>query len=88
LPFYRYPALCAEVNTSGACAGRAEVRGLPMDNEDRHHRELSEFLTIRHLPATRDIQKNAAHLVGMLERARIETHLLPISGRGPWFSAS
>ena len=30
-----------------------------------------------------NIQKNAAHLVEMLEARGIETHLLPISGRGP-----
>src|SRR5258708_20588387 len=32
---------------------------------------------------TENIQKNAAHLVEMLEARGIETHLLPISGRGP-----
>src|SRR5258705_3065184 len=55
-----------------------------MDNEDRIIRELSEFLTIPNIASdTGNIQKNAAHLVGMLEARGIETHLLPISGRGP-----
>src|SRR5207245_8465749 len=30
-----------------------------------------------------NIQKNAAHLVEMLEARGIETHLLPVTGRGP-----
>src|ERR1700674_361247 len=55
-----------------------------MDNEDRIIRELSEFLSIPNIASdTPNIQKNAAHLVGMLEARGIETHLLPISGRGP-----
>ncbi len=55
-----------------------------MDNEDRIIRELSEFLAIPNIASdTSNIQKNAAHLVEMLEARGIETHLLPISGRGP-----
>src|SRR2546423_8211793 len=55
-----------------------------MDNEDRIIRELSEFLSIPNIASdTPNIQKNAAHLVEMLEARGIETHLLPISGRGP-----
>ena len=55
-----------------------------MDNEDRIIRELSEFLSIPNIASdTPNIQKNAAHLIEMLEARGIETHLLPISGRGP-----
>src|SRR5260221_38359 len=55
-----------------------------MDNEDRIVRELSEFLSIPNIPNDRaNIQKNAARLVEMLEARGIETHLLPINGRGP-----
>ncbi len=61
-----------------------EVRDYRMDNEDRIVRELSEFLAIPNVASdTPNIQKNAAHLVEMLEARGIETHLLPISGRGP-----
>jgi len=61
-----------------------EVRDYRMDNEDRIIRELSEFLSIPNIASdTPNIQKNAAHLVEMLEARGIETHLLPISGRGP-----
>ena len=60
------------------------VRDYRMGNEDRIIRELSEFLAIPNIASdTPNIQKNAAHLVEMLEARRIETHLLPISGRGP-----
>jgi acetylornithine deacetylase/succinyl-diaminopimelate desuccinylase-like protein len=61
-----------------------EVRDYRMDNEDRIVRELSEFLAIPNIASdTPNIQKNAVHLVEMLEARGIETHLLPISGRGP-----
>jgi acetylornithine deacetylase/succinyl-diaminopimelate desuccinylase-like protein len=61
-----------------------EVRDYRMDNEDRIVRELSEFLSIPNIASdTPNIQKNAAHLVELLEARGIETHLLPISGRGP-----
>src|SRR5258708_38077856 len=47
-------------------------------------RERTEFLAISNVDSdTENIQKNAAHLVEMLEARGIETHLLPISGRGP-----
>jgi acetylornithine deacetylase/succinyl-diaminopimelate desuccinylase-like protein len=60
------------------------VRDYRMHNEDRIVRELSEFLAIPNVASdTANIQKNAAHLVEMLEARGIETHLLPISGRGP-----
>lgn len=55
-----------------------------MENEDRIVRELTEFLAIPNIASdTPNIQKNAAHLVEMLEARGIETHLLPITGRGP-----
>src|SRR6201988_1759546 len=61
-----------------------EVRNYRAANEDRIIRELTEFLAIPNVAAdTENIQKNAAHLVEMLEARGIETHLLPISGRGP-----
>ncbi|HET8921592.1 MAG TPA: M20/M25/M40 family metallo-hydrolase [Candidatus Acidoferrum sp.] len=61
-----------------------EVRDYRMDNEDRIMRELNEFLAIPNVASdTPNIQKNAARLVEMLEARGIETHLLPIAGRGP-----
>jgi acetylornithine deacetylase/succinyl-diaminopimelate desuccinylase-like protein len=61
-----------------------EVRDYRMDNEDRIVRELSEFLALPNIASDApNIQKNAARLVEMLEARGIETHLLPISGRGP-----
>ena len=61
-----------------------QVRNYRARNEDRIIRELTEFLAIPNVASdTENIQKNAAHLVEMLEARGIETHLLPISGRGP-----
>jgi acetylornithine deacetylase/succinyl-diaminopimelate desuccinylase-like protein len=61
-----------------------EIREYRMDNEARIVRELSEFLAIPNVASdTANIQKNATHLVEMLEARGIETHLLPITGRGP-----
>src|SRR4029077_12320744 len=61
-----------------------EVRNYRLANEDRIMRELTEFLAIPNVASdTENIQRNAAHLVEMLEARGIETHLLPISGRGP-----
>ena len=60
------------------------VREYRMENEGRILRELSEFLAIPNIASdTPNIQKNAAHLVEMLEARGIEAHLLPIAGRGP-----
>ena len=60
-----------------------EVRVYRIDNEDRIVRELTEFLSIPNVASdTQNIQKNAARLVEMLEARGIETHLLPIGGRG------
>jgi acetylornithine deacetylase/succinyl-diaminopimelate desuccinylase-like protein len=60
------------------------VRAYRIENEDRIVRELCEFLAIPNSASdTPNIQKNAAHLVEMLEARGIETHLLPITGRGP-----
>ncbi len=60
------------------------VREYRMENEDRIVRELTEFLAIPNVASdTPNIQKNAAHLMEMLEARGIETHLLPITGRGP-----
>src|SRR6266567_7387015 len=53
-----------------------EVRDYRMNNEDRIVRELSEFLAIPNIASdTPNIQKNAAHLVEMLEARGIEAHL-------------
>jgi len=61
-----------------------EIREYRMDNEERIMRELSEFLAIPNIASdTSNIQKNAAHLVEMLEARGVEAHLLPITGRGP-----
>ena len=75
----------AQKSTPPAAAPVAqEVREYRMANEDRIVRELSEFLAIPNIASdTPNIQKNAAHLVEMLEARGIETHLLPIGGRGP-----
>jgi len=60
------------------------VREYRLENEDRIMRELTEFLAIPNVASdTPNIQKNAAHLVEMLEARGIETHLFPITGRGP-----
>lgn len=60
------------------------VRSYRVANEDRIVRELAEFLAIPNVASdTENIQKNAGHLREMLEARGIETHLLPISGRGP-----
>jgi acetylornithine deacetylase/succinyl-diaminopimelate desuccinylase-like protein len=79
-----YPGF-AQKSTPLAQADVAQaVRDYRMDNEDRIVRELSEFLAIPNIASdTANIQKNAARLVEMLEARGIETHLLPISGRGP-----
>jgi acetylornithine deacetylase/succinyl-diaminopimelate desuccinylase-like protein len=61
-----------------------EVRAYRIDNEERIVRELSEFLAIPNVASdTANIEKNAEHLREMLEARGIETHLLPITGRGP-----
>ena len=79
-----YPAL-AQKSTPPSPAQVAEaVREYRLENEDRIIRELNEFLSIPNIASdTPNIQKNAAHLVEMLEARGIETHLLSIAGRGP-----
>ena len=60
------------------------MREYRVDNEDRIVRELVEFLAIPNVASdSLNIQKNAAHLMEMLEARGIETHLLPVAGRGP-----
>ncbi len=75
----------AQKSTAPAPAQVAqEVRDYRMANEDRIIRELSEFLAIPNIASdTPNIQRNAARLAEMLEARGIETHLLPINGRGP-----
>src|ERR1700726_4160296 len=61
-----------------------QVRAYRIKNEDRIVRELMDFLAMPNVASdTTNIQKNAARLVEMLEARGIETHLLPITGRGP-----
>ena len=84
IAFLPYPALAQKSTPPSPAQVAQEVRDYRMDNEDRIIRELSEFLSIPNIASdTPNIQKNAAHLVEMLEARGIETHLLPISGRGP-----
>src|SRR5262252_5268093 len=60
------------------------VREYRQANEDRIMRELREFLAIPNMASdTANIQKNAERLRGMLEARGIETHFLPVEGRGP-----
>lgn len=61
-----------------------KVRSYRLANEGSIIRELTDFLSIPNLASdTPNIQKNAAQLSRMLEARGIETHLLPIKGRGP-----
>src|SRR6266852_2591809 len=78
------PCLAQKRAAIPAAQVAAEVRNYRLANEDRIMRELTEFLAIPNVASdTENIQKNAAHLMEMLEARGIETHLLPISGRGP-----
>jgi acetylornithine deacetylase/succinyl-diaminopimelate desuccinylase-like protein len=79
-----YRAFAQKSNTLTPAQVAQQVREYRMDNEDRIIRELHEFLAIPNVASdTANIQKNADHLVEMLEARGIETHLLPIAGRGP-----
>jgi acetylornithine deacetylase/succinyl-diaminopimelate desuccinylase-like protein len=79
-----YPAWAQKSTPPAPAQVAQEVREYRMANEDRIVRELAEFLSIPNVASdTPNIQKNAAHLVEMLEARGIETHLFPISGRGP-----
>jgi acetylornithine deacetylase/succinyl-diaminopimelate desuccinylase-like protein len=61
-----------------------QVRAYRLANEDRIMRELREFLAIPNVASdTPNIKKNATRLKEMLEARGIETHLLPVEGRGP-----
>jgi acetylornithine deacetylase/succinyl-diaminopimelate desuccinylase-like protein len=84
IAFLPYPGLAQKSTPAAPARVAQEVREYRMDNEDRIIRELSEFLSIPNAASdTPNIQKNAARLVEMLEARGIETHLLPINGRGP-----
>ncbi len=79
-----FPAMGQKPAPLGAAQVAQEVRDYRMGNEDRIVRELAEFLSIPNVASdTPNIQKNAEHLREMLEARGIETHLLPITGRGP-----
>jgi acetylornithine deacetylase/succinyl-diaminopimelate desuccinylase-like protein len=84
IPFFSCIAFAQKATPPAPAEVAQEVRDYRMDNEDRIVRELSEFLAIPNIASdTPNIQKNAAHLVEMLEARGIETHLLPITGREP-----
>jgi acetylornithine deacetylase/succinyl-diaminopimelate desuccinylase-like protein len=79
-----YPALAQKSTPPSPALVVEAVREYRLANEDRIIRELDEFLSIPNIASdTPNIQKNAAHLVEMLEARGIETHLLSIAGRGP-----
>jgi acetylornithine deacetylase/succinyl-diaminopimelate desuccinylase-like protein len=79
-----HPAMAQKPTSPSPAQVVQEVRDYRMDNEDRIVRELAEFLSIPNVANdTTNIQKNAARLVEMLEARGVETHLLPIAGRGP-----
>jgi acetylornithine deacetylase/succinyl-diaminopimelate desuccinylase-like protein len=82
--FLPSPALAQKPTPLPPAQVAQEVRDYRLDNEDRIVRELAEFLSIPNVASdTPNIQKNAARLMEMLEARGIETHLLPIGGRGP-----
>src|SRR6266436_3810323 len=84
IAFLPFSALAQKTAPTAPAQVAREVRDYRMANEDRIVRELSEFLSIPNIAGdTPNIQRNAAHLVEMLEARGIETHLLPIAGRGP-----
>src|SRR6266851_4450346 len=84
IAFVLFSALAQKQAPPAPAQVAREVRDYRMTNEDRIVRELSEFLSIPNIASdTPNIQKNAVHLVEMLEARGIETHLLPIAGRGP-----
>jgi len=79
-----HPAIAQKTTPPAPAEVAQAVREYRIENEDRIIRELTEFLSIPNIASdTPNIQKNAAHLVEMLEARGIETHLLPITGRGP-----
>jgi acetylornithine deacetylase/succinyl-diaminopimelate desuccinylase-like protein len=79
-----WPALGQKTASIAPAQVVQEVRDYRTDHEDRIVRELAEFLSIPNVASdTANIQKNAEHLREMLEARGIETHLLPITGRGP-----
>jgi acetylornithine deacetylase/succinyl-diaminopimelate desuccinylase-like protein len=84
IAFLPSPALAQKTTLLPPAQVAQEVRDYRLDNEDRIVRELIEFLSIPNVASdTPNIQKNAARLMEMLEARGIETHLLPIGGRGP-----
>lgn len=79
-----YPAAARKSISLAPRQIAAQVRDYRVDHEQRIVRELTEFLSIPNTASdTANIQKNAQRLSEMLEARGIETHLLPISGRGP-----
>lgn len=63
---------------------RSEVRAYRLENEIAILHELAELLSIPNVASERDdIQKNANHLVTMLQRRGIETQLLQVENSPP-----
>jgi len=86
IAFLPYPALAQKSTPPAPAQVAQEVRDYRMDNEDRIIRELSEFLSIPNIASdTPNIQKNAAHLVGMLEARGSKRTCWPSAGAGRWF---
>ncbi len=84
LGFLIYPAAAQKSNPATAAQVAEQVREYRLANEHRIVRELVDLLAIPNIASdTPNIQRNAAKLVEMLERRGLETHLLPIPGRGP-----
>jgi acetylornithine deacetylase/succinyl-diaminopimelate desuccinylase-like protein len=84
IAFLTIPTLGQKRMAPPAAQVAQEVRAYRVENEDRIVRELCEFLAIPNVASdTPNIQKNAAHLVELLEARGIETHLLSVVGRGP-----
>src|SRR5579859_4658727 len=81
IAFLPFPAVAQK--TTAPAAAKA-VREYREENEDRIIRELREFLSIPNIASdAKNIEKNAERLREMLEARGIETHFLPIEGRGP-----
>ncbi|HXN21998.1 MAG TPA: M20/M25/M40 family metallo-hydrolase [Candidatus Dormibacteraeota bacterium] len=79
-----YPVLAQKSSAPLPQQVAQEVRSYRLANEGRIVRELVELLSIPNVASdAANIQRNADKLIQMLEARGIETHPLPITGRGP-----